>query len=155
MGEVPGADAASLGDLAAREMSSATAKLSPALGTTSRPETSTGVDGPARSIERPLSLKRARTRPKPSPQTMTSPTCNVPSCTRTVATTPRPSESEASRQVPVAGRARVGLQLVQIGESFERGQELGDSLAGRRRSLDDLDVAAPLDRVQALLRSSP
>ena len=76
----------------------------------------------------------------------------MPSWTRTVATTPRPSESEASRQVPLAGPAGVGLQLVQIGDGLERGQQVGDSLAGHRRGLDDLDIAAPLDGMKALLR---
>ena len=53
-----------------------------------------------------------------------------------------------------AGRrpGRVGLELVQLGDRLERGQQLGDALAGRRRGLDDLGVAAPLDGVQPLLR---
>ena len=47
----------------AREMSSMTANFSPAVGTASRPETSTGIEGPASVTERPLSSNRARTRP--------------------------------------------------------------------------------------------
>ena len=56
-----------------------------------------------------LVVEEARTRPKPSPQTITSPTRRVPSWTSTEASTPRPSESEASRQVPVAGRVGSAL----------------------------------------------
>ena len=82
--------------------------------------------GRPRSIERPLSSNRARTRPKPSPQTITSPTRSVPSCTSTVATTPRPSEIDASRQVPVAGRVGLAFSSLQLGDDPERRR------AGRR-----------------------
>src|SRR5271165_1039935 len=50
------------------------------------------------------------------------------------------------------GTAGVGLELVQLGNRLERGQQVGDSLTGHRRSLDDLNIAAPLDGMKALLR---
>ena len=138
----------------AREMSATTANFSPAVGTASRPETSTGVDGPASAIERPLSSNRARTRPNPSPQTITSPTFSVPSWTSTVATTPRPSEIDDSRQVPVAGRAGLAFSLSapQLGDDPEHLEQLGDPLAGEGRGLDDRRVAAVFLRGQVLLR---
>ena len=52
-----------------------------------------------------------------------------------------------------AGRraGRVGLQLVQFGDRLERGQQVGDPQAGRRRGLDDLGIATPFDGIQPLL----
>ncbi len=47
---------------------------------------------------------------------------------------------------------RIGREFVQLGDRLQGRQQVGDALAGRRRGLHDLDVAAPLDRVQALLR---
>ena len=51
----------------------------------------------------------ALTRPKAAPQSTTSPTRSVPFCTNSLATTPRPSCSSASRQVPTAGRSGLAL----------------------------------------------
>src|SRR5271165_6391134 len=50
------------------------------------------------------------------------------------------------------GAAGVGLELVQVGNRLERGQHVGEPLPGHSRGLDNLDVAAPLDGMQALLR---
>ena len=53
-----------------------------------------------------------------------------------------------------AGRrpGRVGLELVKLGDRFQRRQQLGDAQSARRRSLDDLGFATPLGRMQPLLR---
>ena len=63
---------------------------SPGEGNPPRPSTSTGVDGGADFVERPRSSMSARTLPTIVPAMNVSPTCSVPSCTRMVATGPRP-----------------------------------------------------------------
>ncbi|MNN20582.1 hypothetical protein D3C81_1338670 [compost metagenome] len=75
---------------------------SPACGTSVRPVISTGVEGPASLILRPLSFTMARTRPKQFPATKASPTFSVPFCTRIRATGPRFLSSSASMTVPRA-----------------------------------------------------
>ncbi|OQA08947.1 MAG: hypothetical protein BWY65_01288 [Firmicutes bacterium ADurb.Bin373] len=84
--------------------SSVTINISPAAGTSEKPITSTGVDGPAFLIRRPLSSIIALTRPIAAPAITVSPIFNVPLCTRTDATGPRPLSSSASTTVPLAGR---------------------------------------------------
>ena len=83
--------------------------------------------GRPRSTERPLSSKRARTRPKPSPQTITSPTVSVPSWTRTVATH---AAALGDRRLQAGAGRRpvgVGLQLVQLGDDLEHLEQVGDA----------------------------
>ena len=63
----------------------------------------------------PRSSSIARTLPKTAPQMKKSPTRSVPLRTSTVATGPRPRSSLASSTVPIAGRAGVGLEILQIG----------------------------------------
>ncbi|CAB4554135.1 unannotated protein [freshwater metagenome] len=82
--------------------SSATINESPALGTEVKPRTCTGLDGPATSTASPCSSNIARTRPYAPPATIASPTCNVPRCTKTVATGPRPLSKFASIATPRA-----------------------------------------------------
>ena len=82
--------------------SSNTASSSPADGTSFKPRTSTGTDGPAFLTFSPRSLIIARTLPKQVPATMESPMWRVPFCTRTVATEPRPLSSFASMMIPRA-----------------------------------------------------
>ena len=64
----------------------ATRSSSPASGTSSRPSTSTGTDGPASVTCWPCSSNIARTRPHAGPATIVSPTCSVPSSTSAVTT---------------------------------------------------------------------
>ena len=84
--------------------SSSDASTSPASGTSERPSTSTGTDGPAFFTFSPRSLIIARTLPKVVPAMMESPIRSVPFCTRTVATGPRPLSSCASMMTPRASR---------------------------------------------------
>ena len=64
-----------------------------------------------------------------------------------------PALGERGFQAGAGGRAvGIGLELVQFGDGLERGQQVGDSRPGDGRGLDDLDVAAPLHGVKALLR---
>ncbi len=79
-------------------------KASPGCGRPVRPSTSTGIDGPAAFTGLPRSSMSARTRPTIGPAMKLSPTCSVPSCTRIVATGPRPLSSLASSTVPDALR---------------------------------------------------
>ena len=53
-----------------------------------------------------------------------------------------------------AGRrpGRVGLELVKLGDRFQRRQQLGDAQSARGGRLDDLGFAAPLGGIQPLLR---
>ena len=67
-----------------------TLSVSPAAGTSERPMTSTGIEGPAFLTCLPLSSISARTLPNVPPATTMSPTRSVPFCTSTVATAPRP-----------------------------------------------------------------
>ena len=76
----------------------------PAAAGPSRPSTSTGVDGGAAFVGRPRSSMSARTLPTIGPAMNVSPTRSVPSCTRMVATGPRPRSSFASSTVPDALR---------------------------------------------------
>ena len=76
--------------------------LSPASGTPVKPSTSTGMEGPATFIRFPRSSIMARTFPEYLPETNTSPTFNVPDCTRTVETAPRPLSTCASMTTPRA-----------------------------------------------------
>ena len=71
-------------------------------GTSFRPSTSTGVDGPASRTARPSSSVIARTLPHAAPARRMSPACRVPSCTMTRATGPRPRSRSASITVPLA-----------------------------------------------------
>ena len=65
-----------------------TSKRSPAGGTSFRPITSTGVDGPAELMRLPSWSAMARMRPEASPQITASPWWRVPVWTSSVATTP-------------------------------------------------------------------
>ena len=89
---------------------SATINTSPDCGNPSRPSTSTGVDGGASSTARLRSSNMARTLPKTLPTMKLSPTRNVPFCTSTVATMPRPRSTLASTTVPVAGRSGLAFR---------------------------------------------
>ncbi len=71
-------------------------------GTSDRPSTWTGVDGPAVLTCSPLSLIIARTLPQAPPATIGSPTLRVPLSMRIVATGPRPLSSCASMTMPLA-----------------------------------------------------
>ena len=84
-------------------------RTSPAEGTPLRPRISTGSDGPADFTLRPPASSRARIRPEFAPTTTASPSFNVPVCTSTVATGPRPRSSRLSMTTPLA--ARLGLAL--------------------------------------------
>ena len=154
VGGVAGADPAGLGDLAGAGDVVDHAEVLAGAGDDIEARDLDGGRGPAWSIARPLSLKSARTRPKPSPQTITSPTRSVPPGPGRVAT--HAAALGERRLKARAGRraGRVGLELVQLGDRLERGQKLGDALAGRRRGLDDLDVATPFDGVQPLLSTA-
>ncbi len=79
--------------------------ISPAWGTSEKPKTSTGVEGPASLTFSPRSFIIARTRPQAVPAIMGSPTRKVPLWTRTVATGPRPLSNLASMTVPMANRS--------------------------------------------------
>ena len=83
--------------------------LSPPVGTSSRPITSTGTDGPASSSFLPRSFVITLTLPTVVPATTMSPVLNVPFCTRSVATGPLPLSSLASITIPFA--ARFGFAL--------------------------------------------
>ena len=81
-----------------------TLNLSPACGAPFKPSINAGQDGPASSILLPRSLNIAFTCPKYCPASTTSPMRNVPLCTSTVATYPRPLSSEDSMIEPIAFR---------------------------------------------------
>ena len=90
--------------------SSATASnSSPGVGVSARPVISTGMDGPADWMARPLSSVMTRTRPTAVPAMMRSPLWSVPFCTSSVAMGPRFLSRRASMTVPFA--ARFGLAL--------------------------------------------
>ncbi len=78
--------------------------VSPAAGTSCKPITSTGIEGPAFLTCLPRSSMSARTLPNVPPTTMMSPTRSVPFWTSTVATAPRPRWSADSMTTPVARR---------------------------------------------------
>ena len=80
-----------------------TVNTSPASGTPESPNISTGMAGPASSTFLPQSLIIALTLPQCTPLTNASPIFTVPSCTKTVATGPRPLSSFASIIAPFAG----------------------------------------------------
>ena len=88
--------------------SSATASnSSPGVGASARPVISTGMEGPASVMVRPLSSVITRTRPTAVPAMMRSPLWRVPFCTSRVAMGPRFLSRRASMTVPLA--ARLGL----------------------------------------------
>ena len=88
--------------------SSATASnSSPGVGASARPVTSTGMEGPASVMVRPLSSVITRTRPTAVPAMIRSPLWRVPFCTSRVAMGPRFLSRRASMTVPLA--ARLGL----------------------------------------------
>ncbi len=80
-----------------------TSNMSPAVGTSSHPMTSTGDDGAASRTRFPFSSNIALTRPAVPPATMASPRLSVPRWTTTVATGPLPTSSCDSMTVPTAG----------------------------------------------------
>ncbi len=130
-------------------ISSITPKFSPALGTMSSPEISTGADGPAVSIERPLSLKIAPDAArKPSPRDdhitdLQSAILHENRCEYAAALGKR----DASRQVPVAGRVGSALSSCNSAIAPERGQEVGDPHASRGGGLDVFGIASPFHGV--------
>ena len=93
----------------ARRSSETALNVSPPTGTSLRPVTSTGTDGPALFTRSPRSFIMARIRPTVVPATTMSPVCSVPFCTRTVATGPRPLSRRASMTVPFAARSGFAL----------------------------------------------
>ncbi|OIQ65124.1 hypothetical protein GALL_533200 [mine drainage metagenome] len=80
-------------------------KLSPLLGTSSKPRIWTALEGPTSATRWPRSLNMARTRPMVAPATKMSPAFRVPRCTSTVATAPRPRSRRASTMDPAAGQS--------------------------------------------------
>ena len=82
--------------------SGTTIASSPACGIADKPNTSTGIEGPALSTKEPLSLTNARTRPYWKPAKIISPLRKVPRCTRMVATGPRPLSNRDSITTPLA-----------------------------------------------------
>ena len=79
-------------------------RISPAFGTSFKPRISTGIEGPASLTRCPLSSTIALILPWHAPAATWSPTFNVPFCTSTVATGPRPLSSSASITIPLALR---------------------------------------------------
>ena len=92
--------------------------------------TSTGEEGPASWICLPLSSVMERTRPQAGPQTRVSPTCSVPFCTSTRATTPRLGSMKASMTAPRPGAQAMALSSLQGGGVVEILDEFLDALAG-------------------------
>ena len=82
---------------------------SPAAGTSDKPWTSTGIDGPASLMLLPSSSVIARTRPYTLPTKMLSPFFSVPLCTKIVATAPLPLSNLASITKPLAGASTGAL----------------------------------------------
>ena len=117
---------------------------SPGSGSDGRPRISTGVDGPAFLSRAPRSSTSARTRPGRAPATTVSPMASVPSCTRTVATGPRPLSSRASSTVPKAAFFGIGLDLLQVGHEQQHLEQLLEALLLLRRDVDEDGRAAPL-----------
>ena len=88
----------------ARRSSSTASNRSPASGTAVRPVISTGVEGPAEVMVRPLSSRMVRTRPTAVPAISTSPARRVPFWTSRVATGPWPLSRRASTTAPLPRR---------------------------------------------------
>ena len=95
------------------------------------------------SIGLPRSSMSARTRPTIGPAMNVSPTRSVPSCTRTVATGPRPLSSFASSTVPDALPLGVGLQLADFGDEQNHFEQQIEVLLLLRRHVDRDGCAAP------------
>ncbi len=91
---------------------------SPALGTSSKPMISTGMEGPASFTFSPRSLISARTRPLAMPAMMLSPTCRVPFWRSTVARGPLALSSLASMMTPRP--RRFGLALSSMTSACRR-----------------------------------
>ena len=106
-----------------------------------------------RALELALPMKSciARTRPKWAPATSASPTRSVPRWIRTVTTGPRPGSSLDSITAPEASASRVGLQLLEVGDDLDRVEQRVEALVGLRADVDELDLPAPLRRLQAVL----
>ena len=72
-----------------------------------------------------------------------SPTCSVPSCTRIVATGPRPLSSFASSTVPDALRFGLALSSLDVGDEQDHLEQQVEVLLLLRRDLDHDRLAAP------------
>ena len=86
-----------------------TKNSSPALGTSSSPNISAGIEGAAELIGIFFSFVMARILPTLSPATIKSPFFNVPCCTSAVATTPRPLSTLASTIIPRLGISKAAF----------------------------------------------
>ena len=103
------------------------------------------------SIGRPRSSMSARTRPTIGPAMNVSPTCSVPSCTRIVATGPRPLSSFASSTVPDALRFGFALSSPMSLTSRIISSSRSMFCLLLRRHLDGDRLAAPFLRHQVEL----
>ena len=129
-----------------------TISVSPAEGTSCKPMTSTGIEGPAFLTCLPLSSMSARTLPNVPPTTTMSPTRSVPFCTSTVATAPRPRSSADSMTTPVARRFLLALRSRMSASSSTVSSSLSMPSPVFARDRHHFDVAAPIDGLQTLLR---
>ena len=92
--------------------SATTRNVSPASGMLSSPRISTGVEGPARSIEPSAIVKHGTDLAEGvAHDEAVAIACSVPFWTRTVATAPRPRSSLASITVPTAERSGVAFRF--------------------------------------------
>ena len=128
----------------ARPSFSTTTNGSPADGTPARPRISTGVDGPASAIWRPLSSSIARTRPHSAPATTMSPWFSVPVCTSTVADRAAAAVEPAFDHRAFGRAVRIGLQVEDFGLQQDRFLQLVEAGLLQRRDLHVLRLAAHL-----------
>ena len=80
-----------------------TINSSPAFGTSDKPITSTGIEGPAFLTFLPISSSIPLTLPKELPAKIVSPGLRKPDWTKSVVTGPRPLSSLPSTTMPLAG----------------------------------------------------
>ena len=123
---------------------STTWKDSRPTGTSEKPRTSTGTDGPAFLIGFPTSSYRARTFPAEVPGDEGLAAARVPCWTMTVARGPFWASRRASRTTPWAGTLGIGLELDDVGHEEDHLQEVVDVLSVLGRDLDADDLAAPV-----------
>ena len=123
--------------------SGATTKRSPAMATSERPSTWTGVDGPASLTCLPWSSMSARTRPQAAPATSGSPTLRVPRCTRIVATGPRPMSRLDSSTTPRARPSGVARRSSSSATHEQVVEQVVDAEVLQGGDLDHDGVAAP------------
>ena len=136
----------------ARRSCSTTRTCSPASGTPSKPSTSTG--SPGQRLRDPVAeevVHRAHAAPVGAGDE------RVADLERAAADQDRHHRAAARVELGLdhrAGRGRVGVraQLLDLGHRDDRLEQVVEALLGLGRDVDELGVAAPLDRLQAELR---